>query len=186
VPENQAKVHIKLIEKNMNYFAEHHLANKDDIQNIKDDIHNIKGDVHNLKGNVHSLKSDVHNLKEDVHNIKGDIQNLKGDIQNLKGDIKDLKSDVKDLKGGMDGLWGEIGAVEVKLNAEIRLVTREIDILRTDTNRNMEALGNVIRSDIKILDQASKERFKFSYWMIGVLASGIGAIIGRDYLLSFL
>lgn len=147
VPENQAKVHIKLIEKNMNHFAEQHFATKDDIQNVKGDIQNLR----------HEMKGVEVKLGTEIHLVSRELQVLRTDI---KRDMKELQNSVKrDVEG----------------------LKEEMQTFQSSIKQEIEVFRNSFISEVRVLDQVFKERFKSVYWMIGILASGLGALIGRDF-----
>lgn len=81
VPENQAKIHIKVIDKSMSHFAGHHLASKDDIQNIK-------GDMTSLRSEIGAVEV---KLNAEIKSVSGEVTILKNEVSCLKDSLNEFK-----------------------------------------------------------------------------------------------
>jgi hypothetical protein len=123
-------------------------------------------------------KTHIKVLNQNMHHFSVDQLASKNDVSTLNTKIDDVEARLNTkidkveirLNSKIDNveirLNSKIDNVEVRLRAEIQMVSRDLVALKDQLSHQMMT------------------HFKFSCWTSGILASGIGALIARDFILK--
>jgi hypothetical protein len=134
-------------------------------------------------------KTHIKVLNQNMHHFSVDQLASKNDVSTLNTKIDDVEARLNTKIDKVEiRLNSKIDNVEIRLNSKIDNVEIRLNSKIDNVEVRLRAEIQMVSRDLVALkDQLSHQmmtHFKFSCWTSGILASGIGALIARDFILK--